>query len=212
MKETHPTGYYPKRADWLYLNHSRGSTSCRSEMIDPSLESCDSRLQEELTLPSLTQPTVKGTPPKVGQTLDFSPSRDFSQSARPVTRLGFGGVIIFREEVFFLFPTTPTPFTSSDSSLSYSTRRSASQEETSEATLVGLLHRGCSTPGLFQIRWSRCFYRTMLSPLSPDTKFDYFRNVEATLEVSEAQEPLQNGRSGHLQPGCPTHGPSWIGF
>ncbi len=78
-----PDGYYRKWADWLCLNHSRCPTNCRSGMIDPSQESCDSPLQEEPTLPSLGLRTVKGTPLQLGQTLDFSPSREFSPTPGP---------------------------------------------------------------------------------------------------------------------------------
>ena len=128
MEETNPTGYYPKWADWPHLNHSRCPTSSRNGVIDPSLESCDSPLQEEPTLPPLGLPTVKGTPLKVRQTLDFSHSRGFSQSARPLARLEFSGASIFLEALFFLFPMTPTPFTSSDSFPRYSTLHPPSQE------------------------------------------------------------------------------------
>ena len=121
MNGTNPMGYYCKWANWLCLNHSRCPASYRNGVVDLSVESYDPPLQEEPTLPLLGLPTVNGTPPKVGQTLDFSPSREFSQSARPLARLGFGGVSVFLEAFFFLFPMTPTPFTSSNSFPRYST-------------------------------------------------------------------------------------------
>ncbi len=124
MRETNPTDYYPRWADCLYLNHSRCSTSCRSEVIDPSLESCDSPLPRKPTLLPLGQPTVKGAPLEMDQTLDFSPSRDFDQSARPLARLGLGGASVFLGAFYLLFPTTPTPSTSFNSFRSYPTLNS----------------------------------------------------------------------------------------
>ena len=51
----------------------------------------------------------------------------FIQSARPLARLGFGRANIFLGVFFLLFPTASTPFTSSNSFLSYSTFRWLSQ-------------------------------------------------------------------------------------
>ena len=66
-------------------------------MVDPSLESCDSPLQEEPTLPSLGKPTVEGAPLETDHTVDFSPFRNFDQGARPLARLGSGGASVFLE-------------------------------------------------------------------------------------------------------------------
>ena len=90
-------------------------------MIDPSLETYDSPLQEEPTLPSLRQFTMEGAPLERDQTLGSSPSRDFDQSARPLARLGFDGVSIFLEAFSLLFPMVSTPFTSFNSFPSYPT-------------------------------------------------------------------------------------------
>ena len=129
MKETNLTGCYPKCTDWLHLNHSRCPTNCRSGVIDPSLERCDSPLQEEPTLPSLEQPTMTGTPLEIDQTLNFNPFTDFDQGAGTLARLGFGGANVFLEAVSLLFPRTPTPPISFDSFLSCPTSYSASQKE-----------------------------------------------------------------------------------
>ena len=103
MKEANPTDYYPKWVGWSHSDHSCCPTNYQSELIDPSLESCDSRLQEKSTLQSLGQPTMEGASLEVGQTLISSPSRCFSQSARPVARLGFGGVDVFLKPHYPLF-------------------------------------------------------------------------------------------------------------
>ena len=110
------------------MSHSRRPTSRRSGAVDPSLESCDPPLQEKSTLPSLGQPTVKGAALEVDQTLDISPYRSFIEGARPLARIGLGGANIFLEVISLLSPTTPTPFTSSNSFPSCSTQCLASQE------------------------------------------------------------------------------------
>ena len=121
MKKTDSTGHYSKWTDWPYLNRSRCPTSYRSGVIDPSLENCDSPIQKEPTLPSLGQPPMKGAPLEVDPTLDFGPSSNFSQGARPLACLGFSGAKVFLEVFSLFFPATPTPPTSSNSFPSYPT-------------------------------------------------------------------------------------------
>ena len=58
-KAADPTDYRPEGARWGYLNHSRFSTRRRSEVIDHSLESYDSPLQEKPTLPSVKASTAE---------------------------------------------------------------------------------------------------------------------------------------------------------
>ena len=119
MKETNPTGYYPKRADRLYLNHSRCSTSCRSGVVDPSLESFESLRKAHPPIAGTTH--CQGALLEIGQAPNFSPFGDFGQGARPLARFRFSGASVFLEAFFLLSPTTLIPFTSSDSFPSYST-------------------------------------------------------------------------------------------
>ena len=55
----------------------------------------------------------------MGQTLSSSPSRCFSQGARPPARVGFDSSGAFQKALLLLFPATPTPFTSFNSFPSY---------------------------------------------------------------------------------------------
>ena len=107
MKAANPKDYHPKSDGWPCLNHSRCPTDGRSEVIDPSLESYESPLQEEPTLPSLRQTTMEGASLEMDQTLGSSPSRDFDRSARPLARLGFEGTSVFLEPRYLLFLLIP---------------------------------------------------------------------------------------------------------
>ncbi len=129
MKETNPTGSYPKWADRLYLNYSRRPTSYRSGVVDPTLESCDPLLQVKPTLPSLGQPTVKGAALEVDQTFDFSPYISFIQGARQLARLGFVFIGTPHKALLLLSSVAFTPSTFLNSFPSYSSLRPASQEE-----------------------------------------------------------------------------------
>ncbi len=60
-------------------------------------------------------------PASQDENLENRPEGAFIQSARPLARLGLGGVNVFPKVFSLLFPTVPTPFTFSNSFPSYPT-------------------------------------------------------------------------------------------
>ncbi len=77
---------YLKQVGWPRLNCS----CCPSVAANPSLESCDSPLNEKVTLPTVEQPTVKGVLFKMARTHNFDLRGNFGRSTRLLARLRMG--------------------------------------------------------------------------------------------------------------------------